>query len=151
MVRAVDLLVPRDRPITERLAVARTLAREMPAEALRVGPIALDESLPTANSSTATSMSTRRATTWRPCGRLLERHGLRFLRWIVPADWTLPARTPAGADLTARLTDFQRYQLVEQIGWRHKLELIVGTGRTVRVSCRRSTSGQLCSSPRTRK
>ena len=45
MVRAIDLLVARDRPLAERLAVARRLAREMPAEALRVGPIALDDSI----------------------------------------------------------------------------------------------------------
>jgi hypothetical protein len=35
MVRALDLLVPRDRPIPERLAAARRLVREAGAEALR--------------------------------------------------------------------------------------------------------------------
>jgi SAM-dependent methyltransferase len=127
MVRAIDLLIPRDRPIAERLAVARTLAREMPAEALRAGPIALDESISDSEFVdrylNVNETSYELAALWG----LLERHGLRFLRWIVPADWTLPARTPAAADLMARLTDLQRYQLVEQIGWRHKLELIVGT------------------------
>jgi SAM-dependent methyltransferase len=129
MVRAIDLLVPRDRPIAERLAVARRLTREMPAEALRVGPIALDDSIPDSEFVdrylNVKETSYDLATLWA----LLERHGLRFLRWVVPADWTLPVRTPAGGDLTAHLTDLERYQLVEQIGWRHKLELIVGTER----------------------
>jgi SAM-dependent methyltransferase len=127
MVHAIDLLVPRDRPIAERLAVARKLAREMPAEALRAGPIALGDGISDSEfvdrylNVNETSYDVE--TLWS----LLERHGLRFLRWTVPADWALPVRTPAGADLTAHLTDLQRYQLVEQIGWRHKLELIVGS------------------------
>jgi SAM-dependent methyltransferase len=129
MVRAIDLLVPRDRPITERLAAARTLAREMPAEALRVGPIVLDESIADSEFVDRYLNVNERSYDVASLWALLARHGLKFLRWIVPADWTLPARTPAGANLTARLTDFQRYQLVEQIGWRHKLELIVGTGQ----------------------
>ena len=127
MVRAIDLLVPRDRPITERLAVARTLAREMPAEALRVGPVTLNDGIPDSEfvdrylNVNETSYDV--ATLWG----LLERHGLGFLRWVVPVDWDAPVRTPAGAALTAHLTQLQRYQLVEQIGWRHKLELIVAS------------------------
>ncbi len=127
MVRAIDLLIPRDRPIDERLTVARRLVSEMPAEALHVGPLPLNDKISDSEfvdrylNVNETSYDVE--TLWH----LLERHGLRFLRWIEPADWALPVRTPSGAGLTAHLTELQRYQLAEQIGWREKLELIVGT------------------------
>jgi hypothetical protein len=40
----------------------------------------------------------------------------------------LPARTPAGEEIAAHLTELQRYQLVEQIRWRPQLSLVAGTG-----------------------
>jgi SAM-dependent methyltransferase len=127
LVRAIDLLIPRDRPIEERLAVARTLVREMPAEALRIGPIELHDEV--ADNEFVDRYLNVNETSYDVAALwdLLARHGLGFLRWFEPADWTPPTRTPAGAALIARLTDLQRCQLVEQIGWRHKLELVVGT------------------------
>jgi hypothetical protein len=127
MVRAVDLLVPRNRPVTERLAVARRLAQVTTAEALRVGPIELTETLHDNELVDrylhVNETSYDVASLWD----LLERHGLRCLRWVEPEDWALPARTPAGEEIAAHLTELQRYQLVEQIRWRPQLSLVAGT------------------------
>jgi SAM-dependent methyltransferase len=128
MVRAVDLLVPRDRPLAERLAVARHLAAEARGEALRVGPIGLSERLHPNEfvdrylnvNETSYDVATLFA--------LLERNGFHFLRWTEPGDWILgdgPAGVPGWAE---HLSDLQRYQLVEQISWRHQLSLIACAG-----------------------
>jgi len=127
LVRAIDLLVPRDRPIAERLAAARRLVRETAGDALRVGPIELTETIPdnefVDRYLNVNETSYDVASLWA----LLERHGLKCLRWLEPEEWELTARTPAGASLSAHLTDLQRYQLVEQISWRHKLSMAAGT------------------------
>ncbi len=127
MVRAVDVLVPRDHPVTERLTVARRLAELTTAEALRVGPIELTETLHdnelVDRYLNVNETSYDVASLWD----LLERHGLRCLRWVEPEDWALPARTPAGEEIATHLTELQRYQLVEQIRWRPHLSLVAGT------------------------
>jgi len=124
MVRAVDLLIPRDRPLAERLAVAKRLAQEAAAEALRVGPIVLSERT-NPNEFVDRYLNVNEtsydvATLWA----LLERNHFRFLRWKDPAEWALPARADGEPELTAHLTELQRYQLIEQISWRHQLSLI---------------------------
>jgi hypothetical protein len=127
MVRALDVLVPRDRPITERLAVARRLAQATTADALRVGPIGLTETLHdnelVDRYLNVNETSYDIAALWD----LLDRHDLRCLRWVEPDDWALPGRTPAGEEIGAHLTELQRYQLVEQIRWRPQLSLVAGT------------------------
>jgi SAM-dependent methyltransferase len=127
MVRAVDVLVPRTRPVTERLAIARRLAQVTTAEALRVGPIALTETLHdnelVDRYLNVNETSYDVASLWG----LLERHGLACLRWVEPDDWALPSRTPGGEEIAAHLTELQRYQLVEQICWRPQLFLLAGT------------------------
>ena len=127
MVRAIDLLVPRDRPVAERLAVARRLARLTAADALRVGPIELTEALHdnefVDRYLNVNETSYDVASLWA----LLERHDLRTLRWVEPDEWALPTGTPDGEAFVAHLTDLQRYQLVEQISWRPRLSLIAGT------------------------
>jgi len=121
------VLVPRDRPITERLAVARRLAQATTADALRVGPIELTETLHdnelVDRYLNVNETSYDVAALWD----LLDRHDLRCLRWVEPDDWALPARTPAGEEIGAHLTERQRYQLVEQIRWRPQLSLVAGT------------------------
>lgn len=127
MVRALDLLVPRDRPVTERLAVARRLAQVTTADALHVGPIELTETLHdnelVDRYLNVNETSYDVASLWN----LLERHALRCLRWVEPDDWALPAPIPAGEEVGAHLTELQRYQLLEQICWRPRLALIAGT------------------------
>jgi hypothetical protein len=127
MVRALDLLVPRDRPIPERLAAARRLVREAGAEALRVGPIELSESIPdnefVDRYLNVNETSYDVASLWA----LLGRHGLKHLRWLDPEEWDLSARTNGGTGVAAHLPDLQRYQLVEHVSWRHKLSLVVAT------------------------
>jgi SAM-dependent methyltransferase len=123
MVRAVDLLVPRDRPVAERLMVARRLAREMIAEPLRVGPIGLRETIH--DNEFVDRYLNVNETSYDVASLfdLLQRNGLKFLRWIEPAEWLLPTRE-SGSDLGAGLTELQRYQLVEQLSWRHQLFLV---------------------------
>jgi len=127
MVRAVDLLVPRDRPVTERLAMARRLARLTTADALHVGPIALPETLHdnefVDRYLNVNETSYDVAALWT----LLERHDLTCLRWVEPDDFALPADAPAGEAIGAHLTELQRCQLVEQIRWLPQLSLVAGT------------------------
>ena len=127
LVRALDLLVPRERPIEERLTVARRLVKEAAAEAVRVGPIELTDTIPdnefVDRYLNVNETSYDVATLWA----LLARHGLAFVRWLDPEEWELSSRSAAASSVAAHLTDLQRYQLVEQITWRHKLSLVVGT------------------------
>jgi SAM-dependent methyltransferase len=127
LVRALDLLVPRDRAMEERLTVARRLVKEAAAEAVRVGPIELTETIPdnefVDRYLNVNETSYDIASLWA----LLARHGLGFVRWLDPEEWELSSRTPAASSVAAHLTDVQRYQLIEQITWRHKLSLVVGT------------------------
>lgn len=125
IVRAVDLLVPRDRPVAERLAVAKQFAQEMGTEVIRSGPCGLQDGLHdnefVDRYLNVNEVSYEVAELWA----LLERNGLKFLRWFEPGEWAPPDRTPASRTLTARLTDLQRFQLVELTQMRHKLELLI--------------------------
>ena len=127
MVRAMDVLIPRDRPVSERLAVARRLTQLPMADALRVGPIELTETLHdnelVDRYLNVNETSYDVASLWE----LLERHDLKCLRWVEPEDWAVPAQTAGGTAIAAHLTDLQRCQLVEQICWRPQLSLIAGT------------------------
>jgi len=126
MVRAVDLLIPRDRPLAERLIVARRLAQEMNAEPLRVGQTGLRDAIH--DNEFVDRYLNVNETSYDVAALfdLLERNGLTFLRWVEPSDWVLPVRE-TGSDLGADLTALQRYQLVEQLSWRHQLFLIACT------------------------
>lgn len=130
MVRALDVLMSRDHTIAERLAVGRQLAQEPTGEALHVGPIRLTDTVHdnefVDRYLNVNETSYDVATLWK----LLEDHDFSFLRWVEPEEWTLSS---AAATLTAGLTDLQRFQLVEQIAWRHKLFLVAGAaGNTPR-------------------
>ncbi|HEY3383174.1 MAG TPA: class I SAM-dependent methyltransferase [Vicinamibacterales bacterium] len=126
-VRAVDILIPRDRPIAERLAVARKLASEMPSDAVRFGPCGLFDGIPESEFVDRYLNVNETSYEVGELWGMLERSGLKFLRWCEPEEWSLPSRTPGGQALVQHLTDLQRFQLVEQLQMRHKLDLIVGT------------------------
>ena len=127
MVRAVDLLIARDEPIAERLAMARRLEREVVGDAMRVGPIVLSDAI--ADNEFVDRYLNVNETSYDVASlwRLLERCGMKFLRWVEPAEWDVPARAPGGTGVAAHLTELQRYQLVEQVSWRHRLELVACT------------------------
>jgi len=107
--------------------MARRLEREVVGDALRVGPIVLSDAI--ADNEFVDRYLNVNETSYDVASlwRLLESCGLKFLRWVEPADWEVPARAPGGAGLAADLTELQRYQLVEQVSWRHRLELVAGT------------------------
>lgn len=134
MVKAVDLLVPRDRPIEERLAVARRLAVECGAEALRVGPAGLSDAIHENEFVDRYLNVNETSYTVAELFDLLARHDFSFLRWVEPGDWELPTRGHAATDLASHLAPIDRYRLVEQVTWRHKLDLVAGAGgNTLRV------------------
>ena len=49
------------------------------------------------------------------------------MRWLEPEEWEISSHASAPSTLGSHLTDLARYQLVEQITWRHKLSMVVGT------------------------
>lgn len=124
LVRAIDLLIPRDRPIAERLVVARRLVRELNADPLRVGPAGLTDDIH--DNEFVDRYLNVNETSYDVASlfSLLERQDFSFLRWVEPADWALPVREPASHSLGAHLTDLQRFQLVEELSWRHQLFLV---------------------------
>lgn len=127
MVKAVDLLVGRDRPVAERLAVARRLASESSADAVRVGPVALTDALHDNEFVDRYLNVNETAYDVASLFALLSRHDFAFLRWIEPAEWTVPPRRGAPTTVADHLSDLDRYRLVEQVTWRHKLSLVAGT------------------------
>jgi SAM-dependent methyltransferase len=127
MVKAVDLLVGRDRPIAERLAMARRLATDAHAEAVRVGPVALTDTMHDNEFVDRYLNVNETAYDVASLFALLGRHDLRFLRWIEPAEWVVSPRREGSAGVADHLSDLERFQIVEQLTWRHKLSLVVGT------------------------
>jgi ubiquinone/menaquinone biosynthesis C-methylase UbiE len=128
LVRALEILVPRERPIEERLAVARRLVKETSSDAaLRVGPIELTDTIPDNEFVDRYLNVNETSYDLESLWALLARHDLRFIRWLEPEEWGLSRQASATATLTQHLTDLERYQLVEQITWRHKLSMVVGT------------------------
>jgi SAM-dependent methyltransferase len=130
-VRAIDLLIPRHRPLNERLAVVKQLARELVTEPLRMGPTGLSD---LHDNELVDRYLNVNETSYDVASlfELLERNEFRFLRWVEPAEWSLPVRPGMPSSLGAGLTELQRYQLVEQISWRHQLFLIACTGENRR-------------------
>lgn len=127
LVRALDILVPRDRPIEERLAVARRFIREMSADALRVGPIELTDTIPDNEFIDRYLNVNETSYDLASLSALLARHDLKFLRWLEPEEWDLSSRATTASTVANHLSDLDRYRLAEQISWRHKLSMVVGT------------------------
>lgn len=129
MVNAIDLLVGRDRPLAERLAMARRLATESSADAVRVGPTALTDGMHDNEFVDRYLNVNEIAYDVASLFALLARHDFSFLRWVEPAEWVVPPREGAGVTTVAdHLSELDRYRLVEQLTWRHKLSLVAGAG-----------------------
>jgi SAM-dependent methyltransferase len=126
LARAIDLLIPREAPLRDRLTVGQHLARTFPSDALSAGPWS---DLGTVNDAEfvdrylnvhETSFDVRGV--WE----LLEGAGLRFVRWTEPHEWSVDVLFGKGPlrDMAARLPAREQFALVEQLTWRTKLELV---------------------------
>ena len=127
MARALDALAPRALPLAERLAAGRQLAASGAGDALRAGPwgdladVSDVEFVDRYLNVHETSYDL--ASLWS----LAAGAGVRFLRWCSPAEWDV-ARVLGPGALAARaqaLAPLAQYQLVEQLCWRPRLELLL--------------------------
>ena len=128
MVRALDALVPRDRPLEDRLAVGRQLARDVDGGPIFTGPLADLLTIP--DVEFVDRYLNVNETSYDVDGvlDLAERAGLGFLRWTEPRHWDVREVLPRGESLDLALTRSPREQwrLVDELTWRPRLELLLG-------------------------
>ncbi len=117
LVDAINRVVPDTLSLEERLAAARQMVRQLPMSAVRTGPWADLDSLRDAEFVDRYLNVNEVAWSVEELFELLDKAGMRFLRWCEPADWALP---PNSAFST--LPPLLQYQLVERLQWRHRLE-----------------------------
>lgn len=117
LVDAINRVVPDTLSLEERLAAARQMVRQLPMSAVRTGPWADLDSLRDAEFVDRYLNVNEVAWSVEELFELLDKAGMRFLRWCEPADWTLPQNTPFST-----LPPLLQYQLVERLQWRHRLE-----------------------------
>lgn len=117
LVDAINRVVPDTLSLEERLLAARQMVRRLPMPAVRTGPWADLDSLRDAEFVDRYLNVNEVAWSVEELFELLEKAGMRFLRWCEPADWALPPNTPVST-----LPPLLQYQLVERLQWRHRLE-----------------------------
>jgi len=127
LMRAADVLVSREAPLEERLAVARTLVREVRSEPLLAGP--WQDQLEIDDSEFVDRYLNVHETSYDVPGllELVAAGGMEFLRWVEPADWSVEALLPSGAtrERALALDEPQRWQLVDELFWRPSFELLL--------------------------
>lgn len=111
LVRAIDALIPRDRPLEERLAVGRRLVREAAMPGITDGPWKDLAALPDEEFVDRYLNVNERAYTVDQLYDLLEENDLCLLDFCDKAEWSLPG---IGEGLTART----RHRVVEELQWR---------------------------------
>ena len=116
LVRAVDALIPRDRPLLERLAVARRLVREGPMPGITDGPWKDIDGLATEEFVDRYLNVNERAYTTDEIHDLLGENELCLLEFCERADWSLPPGSVAAA-LPAR----ERHRIIDNLNWRPRL------------------------------
>ncbi len=127
LARSLDVLAPRDRPLTERLSVGRALASAVKSDALTTGiwndaaSVADAEFVDRYLHVNETSYNVEELFT------LLEGAGLRLLRWSSPNEWSVKDLLPAGEvrDRAMKLEPRDQYRLIEQLFWRDRHELLL--------------------------
>jgi SAM-dependent methyltransferase len=128
MVRALDALAPRDRPLRERLALGRALAASGAGEALRVGPWTDAATLHDVEFVDRYLNVNETSYDLDELFSLTEGAALSFLGWCTPSDWDVRAVLGAGA-VAARasaLPERAQWRIVEQCTWRPRFELLLG-------------------------
>ncbi len=127
MVRAIDALIPRDRPLRERLAVGRALAASGAGEPLATGPWGDAARIDDVEFVDRYLNVNETSYDLDALFSLVEGAGMQFLQWCAPADWDVGALLPPGPlrERALALPLPARHRLVEQLCWRPKLELLL--------------------------
>jgi len=122
LTRAIDELIPRDRPIEQRLAVGRKLAACVDEEVVGAGPWKDFRSI--GDIEFVDRYLNVNETSYDIDGLwgLLEEGGMKFLRWCDPGEWSLEGvlEDPEMRETAAGLPEVARYRLIEQLCWRSK-------------------------------
>jgi SAM-dependent methyltransferase len=123
-VAALDILIPRERPIPERLAVGHMLAHAMKDGPIKTGPAPCTEGIP--DVEFVDRYLNVNETSYDVTGlfELLDAGGMRFLRWCDQDAWDTDIVFKDDRELraiAARLPEIERYRLIEQIAWHSRL------------------------------
>ncbi|QDU66044.1 class I SAM-dependent methyltransferase [Engelhardtia mirabilis] len=152
LVRAIDALVPRDRPLEERLEVGRRLVRDMESGPLFAGPWA--DLAEIADVEFVDRYLNVNETSYDVDGvlELVTGAGLDFVRWTEPRDWDLREVLPPGAsrDRALERPVRQQWKLVDELTWRPRLELLAaraGNAPRAPLTAGELDSAILCVSP----
>ncbi|HVH45489.1 MAG TPA: class I SAM-dependent methyltransferase [Labilithrix sp.] len=127
LVRAMDRLLPREFPLRDRLMVARELTKSLTSDAVSCGPWADIKSIGDVELVDRYLNVNERSYDIPDLFELLDRSHLRFVRWTEPAEWDLASIVKSGPvmELAARLSDRERFMLVDELAWRPRFELVV--------------------------
>ena len=126
-VRALDLVVPRTLPLEERLDAARHLVRAPQAEALFAGPFADAPTVADAELVDRYLHVHETSYTVRELYTLIEEGGMKPLRWNEPEIWDTNEVLPeALRERASKLSEIDRYSLVEAVAYRPMLDLVIG-------------------------
>ncbi len=127
LVHAIDALVPRERPLEERLAVGRGLVRELESDGPFGGP--WDDLTAISDAEFVDRYLNVHETNYdvRDLFELIDGAGLGFVRWSEPADWALEVLLPPGEmrERALQLEPRARWQLVDELFDRPRLEAIL--------------------------
>lgn len=148
VVRALERLAPRSLPLDERLAIARVLLEACPGEPLGAGPWKDAAALPDVEIVDRYLNAHEESYDVAGLMPLIEAAGLRFLRWSQPGEWTLDGTKLAS--LAARLSPLERWQVIEEVTWRPRLECSLchaANGPRPRLSRSDLSGAALCVNP----
>lgn len=127
LARAMDLLCPRDRPLTERLDVLRAVVRQSSAETITSGPFTNLAQQDDAELVDRYLNVNDNSYDIPSLFKLVEASGLRFLRWSEPSDWAVETLFPPGPllDRALQLPARAQFALVDELRWRPSFELLL--------------------------
>jgi SAM-dependent methyltransferase len=127
LVRAIDALIDREQPLPERLRVGRALAAANVDGPTSQGP--WSDAASVSDVEFVDRYLNVNETSYDIDGlwQLIEGAGLRFLEWCDPKAWSCEALLPNEPLRAAarKLSPKQQYRLIEQMLWRHRLEVYV--------------------------
>ncbi|MFT7677561.1 MAG: SAM-dependent methyltransferase [Planctomycetota bacterium] len=152
LVRAANVLIPRDAPLEERLAVTRELVSELQSDPLRAGPwqdhVEINDSEFVDRYLNVNEVSYDIPELLG----LIGQGGLQFLRWSEPADWDVGSLLPEGPsrERALALSPPDRWKLVDELFWRPSMELVLckpGNQPRAQVTGKALLKEPLCLSP----
>ncbi len=124
VVRALQRLAPRSLPLDERVNIARALLAAFPSDPIGSGPWRDAARLPDAEIVDRYLNAHEENYDVAGLMQLVESAGLRFLRWSQPGEWEADA--PTLAPHWSKLSPLERWQVIEEVTWRPRLECVLG-------------------------